>query len=100
MRKVDVGLALCHLHVTNARQRLEAHEEVRHAATSVFAVVLGTRTRLHRQWLAHIADQLLATLVDAENRMCRIERASAYTFSIVYASSASLSIASVQCSTL
>ena len=54
------------------RQRLDRHEHVHCATPLVRAVVLGHLTRLGRQRLTHLGDQLLAAFIQAHQRLLRI----------------------------
>src|SRR6476469_5557584 len=67
-------------HLTPAAERLEGHEQIGGAVAHVFVViafglprpVLACRAR--RQRGAHLADQLLAALVQADHRPLRVMR--------------------------
>ena len=68
-------------HLAPTAERLEGHEQIGGAVAHVFAViafgpprpVIACRARRHRG--AHLADQLLAALVQADHRPLRVMRA-------------------------
>src|SRR5277367_6708531 len=49
--------------------RIEKHEQIGRAIASIFAIVTFRLTRLRRDRLAHLANQLSRTLVEANHRM-------------------------------
>jgi len=59
---------------TSATLRLYRDEQVAGASSGIFVIVFRRRTRLDRQGLARIPEQLFALLVQTNNRFPRLER--------------------------
>src|ERR1700719_1789476 len=63
----DLDLAPRPMHV-------DAHEEIDGAVTAVLVIVTFELTRLGRDWLAYLADQLNRALVEADHRPLGVGR--------------------------
>src|SRR5882672_490049 len=72
--EVDLGTVIGHPRGTASALRLDGDEQVAGARAHILAIGLGWRTRLHRQWNAHLAKQLLALFVDADDRLAGAKR--------------------------
>src|SRR3954449_72709 len=71
---VPPGPPLAHLDVPPAPQRLTHHQLVAHALALVLVVLLGRAAWQRRQSRPHLAEELLAGLVEADHRVQRVVR--------------------------
>ena len=66
------GPLICHLHMAPRSVRVEKHEQIGRAITTIFTIVTLRLTWRGRDRLAHLADQLCRTFVEANHRALRI----------------------------
>src|SRR5437762_2420455 len=72
--EVDLGTVIGHHHGTVSALRLDGDKQIAGADADILAIGLGRRTRLHRQRNAHLAEQLLALFVHADDRLAGAKR--------------------------
>src|SRR6476659_78556 len=68
------GAAFCNLDVAPAAMRLEGDEEIDGAVAAVLVIVALALSRLGRDRLTHLADELDGGLVEADQRPLGIRR--------------------------